>query len=80
VPTPPFGAVVGAGVRMVADLADPGHLNVVLSTGQAGDPASPHFADHLPRWRAGELFRIPLDPARVEAESETRWVPGSGKA
>jgi penicillin amidase len=72
---PPFGAVVGAGVRLVVDLGDPDHLWVTLSTGQSGDPRSPHFADHLPRWRAGELARVSLVPAAADRESEHLLVP-----
>jgi penicillin amidase len=62
---PPFGAVVGAGVRMVADLADPDHVYLTLATGQAGDPESPHFADQLNGWLAGELHPLTLDPERL---------------
>ena len=69
-PTPPFGAVVGAGVRMVAELGDPGELRLAVSTGVSGDPESPHFADHLPAWERGELFAIALDPSRLEVASE----------
>jgi penicillin amidase len=67
---PPFGATVGAGVRMVVDLADRDHLHITLSTGQSGDPASGHFADQLPLWRAGELLRVSLDPAAGDREAE----------
>jgi acyl-homoserine lactone acylase PvdQ len=55
-------------------------LHVTLPTGRSGDPARPNFADHLPRWRAAELLRVPLDPARVAAEAETRFVPAVGGA
>jgi penicillin G amidase len=72
---PPFGAVVGAGVRMVADLGRPGHLRLALSTGVSGDPESPHFADHLPAWETGELLEIVLDPARLDVESEATLAP-----
>ncbi len=73
--TPPFGAVVGAGVRMVTDLADPDHLHLVLSTGESGDPESAHFADHLPAWATGHLFRVALDPSRIERVSELTLRP-----
>jgi penicillin amidase len=72
---PPFGAVVGAGVRMVADLGDPAHLHIALSTGVSGDPQSPHFADHLPAWTAGQVLPLVLDPARIVAESELVLAP-----
>ena len=72
---PPFGAVVGAGVRMVADLGDDRHLHLVLSTGVSGDPESPHFADQLPAWLAGELLRLAIDPAEIDVESDVVFVP-----
>jgi len=77
---PPFGAVVGAGVRMVCDLADRDHLFITLSTGQSGDPESPHFADQLPSWRAGKLFRLTLDAARLEVATEVVLAPTSASA
>ena len=64
---------------MIVDLGDPDHLHVTLSTGQSGDPASPHFADQLPHWRAGELLRVSLDPAPSDREAEHLLVPpGTG--
>jgi penicillin amidase len=74
-PTPPFGAVLGAGVRMVTDLADPDRIHIVLSTGESGDPRSPHFADQLPSWRRGVLVPLMLDPAQIEVESEELLEP-----
>ena len=56
----------------MCDLADPDHLFITLSTGQAGDPESPHFADQLPSWRAGKLFRLTLDAARGLLDSVAR--------
>jgi penicillin amidase len=75
---PPFGAVVGAGVRMVVDLADPDHFHVTLSTGESGDPESLHFADHLPRWQAGELLCVELDPERLVDADELVLAPRAG--
>lgn len=72
---PPFGAVVGAGIRMVTDLADPGHLHVTLSTGESGDPENPHFADHLASWQAGKLLAVELVPDRLVAADELVLTP-----
>ena len=49
--------------------------DVTLATAQSGDPESPHFADQLPRWRAGTLARLTLEPARLAAESELVLAP-----
>lgn len=72
---PPFGAVVGAGVRMVTDLTDPEHLHITLSTGQSGDPESPHFADQLASWQAGQLLRVELAPDRIPDAHEVVLAP-----
>ena len=76
---PPFGAVVGAGVRMVSDLGDPAHVHLALSTGQSGDPESPHFMDQLERWRSGELFAVALDLDQVDVEADVRLVPADAR-
>ncbi len=74
-PTPPFGAALGAGVRMVTDLSEPDRLHIVLATGESGDPANPHFADQLPAWQRGTLVPLMLDPAQIEVESEALLEP-----
>jgi penicillin amidase len=57
--------VHGAGLRLVADLADPDSTLAVIATGQSGHPLSPHWSDLLPAWRDGgtiRLGRTPSDP------------------
>ncbi len=52
---------LGAGYRMVADMADPQQrlwASEVAST--SGHPGSPHYDDQLHPWNAGELHAIPL--------------------
>lgn len=73
--TPPFGSMLGAGVRMVTDLGDADRMHIVLSTGESGDPRSPHFADQLPAWRSGTLSPLVLNPAHIEVESEESLEP-----
>ncbi|TDG16692.1 penicillin acylase family protein [Paracraurococcus ruber] len=69
----PFEHVHGAGLRLVADLADPDATFAVIATGQSGHPASRHWGDLLPLWRDGGMItlrraadaiggRIRLDP------------------
>jgi penicillin amidase len=58
--------VHGAGLRLVADLADPDSTLAVIATGQSGHPLSPHWDDLLPTWRDGSairLGRVPSGPA-----------------
>ncbi len=54
----PFAHVHGAGYRAVYDLARPENSRFVISTGQSGNPLSPHYDDFVERWRDGEYVRI----------------------
>jgi penicillin amidase len=52
---------LGAGYRMVADLADPlQRLWATEVASTSGHPGSPHYDDQLHPWNAGELHAIPL--------------------
>lgn len=63
-------AWLGAGYRMVADLADPrAGLWWVEIGGASGHPGSPHYDDQLAMWAAGEGQYTPL-----EGEDETDTV------
>jgi penicillin amidase len=52
---------LGAGYRMVADLADPkcGLWSVEVA-GTSGQPGSPHYGDQIEPWNAGQLCYLPL--------------------
>ena len=47
-----------ANMRTVFDLADLSRSQFVLCGGQSGNPCSPHHADQLPLWQAGETITI----------------------
>ena len=56
-----FASMIGAGYRMVADMADAdAGLWVSEVAGTSGHPGSPHYADQIEPWSAGELHYIPL--------------------
>ena len=54
--------VHGAGLRLVADLADTDSTLAVIATGQSGHPLSMHWADLLPAWRDGGTIRLDRMP------------------
>ncbi|WP_027285160.1 penicillin acylase family protein [Rubritepida flocculans] len=58
----PFQAVHGAGLRFVADLADPDGALAVIATGQSGHPLSPHWSDQFEAWRTGGMRRLSRVP------------------
>jgi penicillin amidase len=65
---PPYVSSYGPSLRHVVDFGDPdGAGGFILPGGQAGHSLSAHYRDQTRRWLAGELWVIPLDPARVRA-------------
>jgi penicillin amidase len=66
-----------ANLRTVFDLADLGKSRFVLCGGQSGNPCSPHHADQLPLWQAGESIPIPWSQDDVirAAASTLRLLP-----
>ena len=69
-----FRMTVGASFRMVLDVGEWDNSVFVNAPGQSGNPASPHFDDHLEPW--GEESYLPLlyTRERIEAAAETRIV------
>ena len=67
-------------LRMIVDLGTVSESRWVLPGGQSGNPLSPHYADQLPLWRAGEGIPIPFTPEEVTAASRRRLslVPSPG--
>jgi penicillin amidase len=63
---------------VVFDLADLDRSAAVLTTGQSGNPVSPHWNDQAERWAMGELRACPFSRPAVEAaaESSMTLVPG----
>lgn len=61
----PFAHVHGAGLRLVADLADPDMTLAVIATGQSGNPASAHWGDLLAPWGEGRMLTLRKAPAAL---------------
>lgn len=61
-------------MRMVVDLGRFENSRWVLPGGQSGNPMSPHYADQLPLWKAGDGVPIPFTPEQVEASSTRRLL------
>jgi penicillin amidase len=54
-------SALGAGYRMVADLADTdAGLWQTEVAGVSGHPGSPHYRDQIDSWALGELYYVPL--------------------
>jgi penicillin amidase len=70
----PFRVETVTLVRLLVDLAEPGDIRAVISTGQSGWPQHPHWSDQAPLWLRGELIRIPRALDAVRAGCDTRLV------
>ena len=72
----PFGLVTTtATYRQVVQVGDWDRSTSILSTGQSGQPGSPHYADHIDMWREGEQHPMLWTRSAVEAQAEaTLWL------
>ncbi len=64
----------GPSWRMILDLSDWDASLGVIPGGQSGHPASRHYDDQLPLWRAGEYHPLAWSRPRVEAVAKARLV------
>lgn len=62
-----FVAVVEFGPRVSA--------KAVMAGGQSGDPASPHFADQIQRYAAGDLRKVYFYPDELKGHIEKLYNP-----
>ncbi len=67
-----FAAAVVPSWRFVADLGNVDRSMAILTTGQSGNPASPHWNDQAALWIAGELRPAPVTRSAVEEAAERR--------
>jgi penicillin amidase len=74
-----YRVVVAPSWRMIVDLSDLDASVGVLSPGQSGHPASPHYRDLLETWARGEHHPLPFSRRAVEeaAEGTLRLVSDS---
>ena len=70
---PEWLATTGANYRLIADLGSDG-LWAVDAQSQSGSPGTPHYADRLPAWSAGEYHYLPLDRAEASLIAVARLV------
>jgi penicillin amidase len=66
------GTFYGANSRFIARMKDMDEHYFVLLGGQDGWLGSDYFLDHVPAWRAGEYFRIPLRLSSIRESFSTR--------
>ncbi|MGE3270571.1 MAG: penicillin acylase family protein [Chloroflexota bacterium] len=65
-----FWTTGGPHYRFLADLSPGGETWGVNTAGNAGNPASPHYADQFSEWLAGRYHMLWMDRADIEANAE----------
>lgn len=75
----PFANIHGSTYRAVYDLAEPERSIFMISTGQSGNPLSPHFDDLLEPWARGEYLAMTTDRKALETKGVDllRLVPAA---
>ena len=73
-----FDAVVVPSWRFVTDLGDPDASLAVLTTGQSGNPASPHWNDQAGLWASGGVRPAPFTRPSVEAAADRSLLLSPG--
>jgi len=61
-------------MRMIVDLAAPANSLSVISTGQSGDPFSPHYGDQVDPWRFIRHFPMHWERSQIDAAAVSRLV------
>ncbi len=59
---------------MLSDLGEPARSRWQLSTGQSGQPGSPHFDDMLEGWLAGRTNPVYLDEHELRAAGHAKHL------
>ncbi len=67
---PRFDVVAGASVRMVLDVGDWDRSVTINAPGQSADPSSPHYADLLQSWGAGQYVPLLYTRAAIDQAAE----------
>ncbi|WP_038999139.1 penicillin acylase family protein [Pseudomonas putida] len=74
-----FNAQLAPSLRLVVDFGQLEPLQLQSSSGQSGNPASPHFANGLDAWFKGRYMSLPLQPQnfdRAYGNKRLTLVPG----
>ncbi|MBI2237316.1 MAG: penicillin acylase family protein, partial [Actinobacteria bacterium] len=73
-----YDVVVLASWRQIVDLADVDASVGVHTTGQSGNPLSPHWNDQTPLWAKGEYHPLPFTRPAVERAARTTLTLAPG--
>jgi penicillin amidase len=64
-----FAVTNGPSLRFVVDMSDLDGAQIVITTGQSGNPFAAHYGDLIPYWATGETIQLPFSPANIAASA-----------
>jgi acyl-homoserine-lactone acylase len=67
---------VGNGFVAAVEFGSPVRAKAIMSGGESGNPASPHFTDQAPLFTRGTFRDVWLEAAEVAAHAERTYHPG----
>jgi len=67
-----FSVTNGPSLRFAVDMNDLDAAQIVITTGQSGNPFAAHYGDLIPLWASGQTVALPFSPDNVAASAVDR--------
>jgi penicillin amidase len=64
-----FGVTNGPSLRFTIDMSDLDGAQMVITTGQSGNPFDSHYDDMIPLWASGQSVQFPFSTGNVAASA-----------
>ncbi|WP_016702036.1 penicillin acylase family protein, partial [Pseudomonas chlororaphis] len=75
-----FNVTEAPALRLIVDFGQSEPLNVINSSGQSGNPASPNYLNGIDAWLKGQYLSLPLQPQNFDRlYGKTRLTLAPGK-
>ena len=74
--TAPYAVSVGPTMRQVVDMGEPLTADMVITSGESGQPLFKHYNDQTPLWLTGGYHKVTIDWNEIKKSSWDRLVIG----
>jgi penicillin amidase len=64
-----FDVTNGPSLRFIADMNDLDAAQIVITTGQSGNPFAAHYGDMIPLWASGQTVELPFSAGNIAASA-----------
>lgn len=65
----PYSVEVGPTLRQVIDMAEPLESDIVITSGESGQPLFKHYSDQTPLWLTGGYYRVTMNWTEIGKSS-----------